>query len=97
MKPPTIQSGKYRIRYRQVPYVGRFFFVDIQKDSGQWDMEFMKIHSFHHKYDLPLQEVFGFFQTTFVVNWNIDGELYARLVEFMNKVAQYDNYMDGKE
>lgn len=97
MRPPTIQSGRYRVRYRQVPYVERFFFVDIKKDSGKWDMEFMKICSIHRKYDLPLQNIFGFFQTVRNANWNIDDELYKRLGVFMDKVAKYDNYLDNKD
>ena len=98
MKAPTIQSGKYRIRYRQIPYVERFFFVDIKKDSGEWDKDFMRIKAFHsHGYDLPFQEIFGFFQIAYVVNWNIDSKLYFKIIAFMNKVAQYDKYLDDKE
>ena len=93
MKAPTIQSGKYRIRYRQISFVERFFFIDIKKDSGRWDHEFMKFKAFHlHGYsDIPLQEIFGFLPI------HINGKLYTKLVTFMNEVVKYDRYLDDKE
>lgn len=97
MRPPTAQFGDYRIRYRQVPYVERFFFVDIKrKDNGKWDKEFMKICSFQDKYTIPLWKVFGFLQSEFIVHHNFTSKTYTRLVAFMNKVKRYDSYLDGK-
>lgn len=97
MKPPTIQSGEYRIRYRQIPYVGRFFFIDIIDRFGKWDKNFMKICSFHDFYDLSLQQVFGVFLKLHLFNWNIESKLYSRLTAFMNKVKDYDYYLDKQE
>lgn len=96
MEPPTIQCGDYRIRYRQIPYVARFFFVDIKKDSGKWDKGFMKMCSFHHLYDIPLWKVFGFLQTEYISGHNFTSKTYTRLVAFMNEVALYDRYLDNK-
>lgn len=93
MKPPTIRFGEYRIRYRQVPYVERFFFVDILDRFGKW-VEFSRIISFQGKHDVPLWHPFGFLQSAFMCNNNFTPRTYKRLVAFMNKVKQYDDYLD---
>ncbi len=98
MKPPTIIFKKYRIRYRQSSWGKRFFLVDIMPNTSCiWDKEFMRIESFHIKRDLPLWEVFGFFQSELMVGHNFAPRTYTRLVAFMNRAKQYDDYLDGKE
>lgn len=94
MRAPTIKIRNFRIRYRQIPYVERFFFVDIRrKDYGcpsklVWDKNFMKIVAFHEKFqthECPLRWVFGFVVLLSEQN---------RLNKFMDKVKEYDNYLD---
>lgn len=93
MRPPTIILGnvngyKFRIRYRQVPYVNRFFFVDIYNRYGNWDKEFMKIEGWHSSYELPSHCVFGFLIS------DVDRKKFAR---FLEKVRKYDDYLDKKD
>jgi len=97
VKPPTIQFGKYRIRYRQLPYLSRFFLVDIKNDSGKWNKCFVQIQPFHMISDIPMREAFGFIQHEFIGGYNFTCEVYERLVSFMNKVTQYDKYLDAME
>lgn len=99
MRPPTIIFGRYRIRYREIPNMNclhRFFLVDIKRDNGQWDNEFIKIDDFHRTYDMHFRYVFGFLQSEFVIGYNLTGKTYTRLESFMDKVSQYDDYLDDK-
>jgi len=90
MRPPTIKIGKFRIRYRQVPYVNRFFFVDYQRpDYGcpcklVWDKNLMKIQDFRVDKIEPYQ-IFGFVESPQDRN---------RLYNFLDKVKEYDKYLD---
>jgi len=92
VRPPTIvfssiNGYKFRIRYRQVPYVDRFFFVDIKYPDAShlkgWKKEYMKIHKLPE--DMPIRYYFGFITLSSQV---------IRLKSFMDKVAAYDNYLD---
>lgn len=89
MRAPTVQFGKFRIRYRQIPYMERFFFVDVKSTYGsQWNKEIMKIKpsciGFHC---ISINSCFSF-----VTLAEAD-----RLNKFMDKVDEYDKYLDGKD
>lgn len=93
MRAPTVVLGninghKFRIRYRQVPYINRFFFVDIYNQFGNWHKEFMKIEGWHDCYKLPSHCVFGFLIS------DLDKK---RFDKFLDRVKKYDDYLDNKD
>jgi len=90
MRAPTIRFGRYRIRYRQVPYVDRYFFVDILRSpSGKrWSKDEIRIRGFHRLYDIAVCKLFWF------VVLETD---HKRLDDFMEKVKLYDDYLDKSE
>jgi hypothetical protein len=98
MRPPTIifksmDGYSFRIRYRQVLYVNRFFFVDIaypkghylREHSNKWRKEYMKIKKFPES--IPMYYAFGFL--TLISERR-------RLDCFVEKVREYDNYLDER-
>ena len=105
MRAPTAifktQNGyKFRIRYRQITYVERFFFVDIKHPDNSciktWQKEVIKIKAFHLlNYNLLPQQIFGFLLTPMLVNWNMSNKVYRQIDAFLHRVNEYDNYLDN--
>ncbi len=98
MRPPTmivksLDGFKFRIRYRQVPFIDRYFFVDISYPDGhylckhsRWRKEYMKIRKFPG--ELPDYYMFGFLVLT---------SQRQKLDDFMKKVEEYDKYLDLRD
>jgi hypothetical protein len=94
MKPPTmilksINGYYFRIRYRQIPYIDRYFFVDIKYPDGYyikgWQNEIMKIKKLPN--DVPHNYMFGFIVLC---------SQQIKLKEFIRKIDRYDDYLDNQ-
>lgn len=80
-KPPTKILGKIRIRYRQIPYVNRYYFVDV-KIYDQWK-ELSKIPSSCWDEQLLPHCLFLY------------GPSASFFEDLAVKVQKYDNYLDS--
>jgi len=83
MRAPTIIFGRYRIRYRQVTHIKRYFFVDFLDEWGGWWKDIVRLSEYIKNEELL--QWFKFLTT--------EKDL-KRFDIFMDKVRKYDNYLD---
>jgi hypothetical protein len=84
MKPPNMVCGKYEVRYRQIPYEDRYFFI-YHKGHTRKINELARIRRLCVNSDI---DVFWFLKEP------VEHEIGYR---FLERVKKYDKYLDSKD
>jgi hypothetical protein len=86
MRHPNFKKGKFEIRYKQVNYDDRYFFVHVNKQPNE-DAKFRKL----------LMDRYGFALVAFMfdsTDSNYGTEI-DRFNSFLDRCNLYDDYLDS--